>query len=174
MKKALLVLVVVGVLASPVLAGEVVHSELLGQVLVAAAEAGDAGAPEFPRAKQAITEFLALGEGQVAEWDALLAAREAAVAPLREQLRSTEEQLRELLEGDNPDPNAVGTLVISGKTLREGMQAAHKTYVDGFEAMLTPDQKGKLGAVRRAARLAPLLPAFGIFGLIPPAPGQVR
>jgi len=174
-KRTLLLLVVVGLVAVPVLAGGGIHSRLLERVMTVQAMAAEDGQPpEHPRAKEAVTGFLALTADQVAQWDALLAAREAAVTPLREQLKSTEDQLRELLNGDNPDPNAVGTLVISGKTLREGIQAAHRTYVEAFEAMLTQEQKGRLGSIRRAARLASLVPAFGVFGLLPPLQGQAE
>lgn len=172
MKRTMSLLMVAGLVAAPALAGDLIHPRVLEQSLaVTAVEAGE-GTPEHPAAKQAITEFLALTADQVGQWDALLAEREEAVAPLREQLQSTGDQLKQLLNGPSPDPGAVGTLVISGKTLREGIEAAQRAYVEGFETMLTPEQRGKLGAVRRAARLAPLLPAFGVFGLLPPLQGQ--
>jgi hypothetical protein len=174
MKRMTMLIAVVGLVAAPLLAGELVHPRYLERALAVTAAVADEGAPDHPKAKQAVTEFLSLVADQVTQWDGLLAAREAAVAPLAEQLKSTEEQLNELLNGDTPDPSAVGTLVISGKTLREGIQAANRTYIEGFEAMLTVDQKGKLGAVRRAARLAPVVPAFGVFGLLPPLVGQAK
>lgn len=171
MKRCLLLIVVVAMVAGPALAGEHMRTRVLEQSIAVGVTAAEDGPPEHPRAKEAIVEFLALTEDQVAQWDALLAVREAAVAPLREQLRATEAQLKELLQSESPDPGAVGTLVLSGKTLREGIAAAHKDYVVGFEALLNPEQRGKLGALRRAARLAPLVPAFGAFGLVAP-PGR--
>ena len=57
--------------------------------------------------------------------------------------------------------------MITGKTLREGIGEAHMTYVRGFEALLALEQKGRLGALRRAERLQPLFPAFRVFGLLP-------
>ena len=171
MKNRVLSLMVVALVVGAALAGAEIRTRVLAEEVALEVEVLDMGAADHPRAKAAIGEFLALTENQVAEWDALLAAREEAVAPLREQLLATEEQLRELLQSENPDPGAVGTLVLSGKTLREGIGATHRTYVEEFEAMLTNEQKGKLGAVRRAARLAPLVPAFGAFGLLP-LPGR--
>ena len=171
MKRWLLSIMVVSQVAGAALAGAEIRARIAEQEVDLVAVAAEGEVPDQPR-KAAIAQFLALTEDQVAQWDAMLAEREAAVAPLREELRSTEEQLRELLQGDNPDATAVGTLVLAGKTLREGIAAAHETYVDAFEAMLTVEQKGKLGAIRRAARLAPLLPAFAAFGLIPPPPGR--
>ncbi len=171
MRRAMFVLAMAGVIAAPALAGGIVHPQVLeSAIAVQAADAGDWTTADFPRAKQAVTDFLGLTPDQVTQWDALFVAHEAAVAPLRDQLQSTEAQIRDLLKGDNPDPGAVGTLVISGKTLREGIQAANATYLDGFGDLLTQDQKAKFGAVRRAARLAPLLPAFGVFGLLAPLP----
>jgi Spy/CpxP family protein refolding chaperone len=143
---------------------------LLGLLVLAVAVPvlAQADDPETPRAKQAVIRFLQLTEDQVAGWDALVEAREAKVAPLREQLKATEEDLRELLAGDNPDPAAVGALVIKGKELKEQIGAAHKEYVDGFEAMLTPEQGNRLTALRRAAHLEPLFPAFRLYGLLAP------
>jgi Spy/CpxP family protein refolding chaperone len=171
MKKWLLLIVVVAMVAVPALAGDQMTARVVEQSMTFDVANAEGEPPVHPRAKEAIVEFLALTQEQVAQWDALLAAREEAVAPLREQLRATEEQLKELLQSENPDPGAVGTLVLSGKTLREGIAAAHKNYVVAFEGLLTPEQKGRLGAIRRAARLAPLVPAFGAFGLVAP-PGR--
>jgi Spy/CpxP family protein refolding chaperone len=170
MKRTTFLVVLAGLVAAPLLAGGI-HPRVIEQAMViAGADASDPTALGFPRAKAAVTQFLALTADQVASWETLIATREDAVGPLRDQLKSTEDELKELLNGDDPDPNAVGTLVISGKTLRDGIQAARQTYLEGFEAMLTQDQKVKLGAVRRAARLAPLVPAFGVVGLLVPAP----
>lgn len=172
MRRAMIVLAMAGLGASRVLTAGVVHPRTLeGAVTIQAATAGDVTTADFPRAKQVVSGFLGLTPDQVSQWDALFAAREAAVAPLREQLQSTEAQIHDLLKGDDPDPGAVGTLMISGKTLREGIQAADTTYLDGFGALLTQDQKAKLGAVRRAAKLAPVLPAFRRLALLPPAAG---
>jgi len=169
MKRLIAVLVVGGLAVAPAFADGILQPRIIEpELAVTAMEAGDQGAPDFPRAERVITEFLGLDEDQVAEWQALWEAREEAVAPLREQLRATEEQLRELLLGEDPDPGAVGALVLAGKALREGIAAAHQEYLMGFDALLTPEQKGKLGAVRRASRLVPILPAFGVFGLLPP------
>ena len=125
--------------------------------------------PVLDRARQEVINFLALEETQVTKWDELLAAREAAVTPLREQVKGLEEQLKTLLGQEIPDAAAVGALVIQIKGLQEQIQAAKQTYLDGFEAVLTADQTGKLNAVRRAARIEPLIPAFRLFGLVHPS-----
>jgi len=124
--------------------------------------------PEAPRAQEAVARFLQMTPDQVQAWNDLLAAREAGVAPLREELRTVEAELKALLDGDSPDPTAVGTLVLEGKALREGIGDFHRAYVDGFEALLAEEQRGRLTAIRRAERLQPLFPAFHLFGLLGP------
>ena len=166
MKKQVLSIVVAALVVGAALADAEIRTRVIEPEVTLEVAALDMGAADHPRAKEAIVEFLALTEEQVAQWDVLLAEREEAVAPLREELRSIEEQLRELLQGESPDPAAVGSLVLAGKTLRDGIAAAHRTYVEAFEALLTVEQKAMLGAVRRAAHLAPLVPAFGTFGLV--------
>jgi len=159
-------IVAVSLVGGAAVAGAQLRGRVIEPEVAPAVSALDMGAEDHPRARQAIAEFLALTEDQVATWDALLATREEAAAPLREQLRATEEELVTLLRAESPDAAAVGALVLAGKSLREGIAAVHESYVEGFEAMLTNEQRGRLGAVRRAARLAPLLPAFAEFGLL--------
>jgi len=127
-----------------------------------------AAEPDGARAREAVVQFLGLASDQVASWDTLLERRKAAVEPLRQDLQAAEKELQDLLQRDNPDPAAVGTLVLKTKALREQIAAAHKAYVDGFEAILTAEQKNKLAFLRRAERAAPLFPAFRLFGLLPP------
>jgi Spy/CpxP family protein refolding chaperone len=135
------------------------------------------GEPDAPRARQVVIQFLGLTPDQVTAWDALLEARQAAVEPLREDLQAAEKALYDLLQGANPDPAAVGTLVLKAKALREQMAAANKVYIDGFDALLTTEQMSKLGFLRRAERAAPVFPAFRLFGLLPlqaGGPGPLR
>lgn len=141
---------------------------VLMMVCLAAPLLAQADAPEAPKAREAVARFLQLTPDQMEEWNGLLAARQALVQPLREELRDVEGELKELLDGDNPDPTAIGTLVLEGKALREAIGDANRDYVEGFEAMLTEEQRGRLTAIRRAERLQPLFPAFRLFGLLGP------
>jgi hypothetical protein len=173
MKKATLMLTLLALVAAPLLAAGTVQMHGPDSAFaVTAMDSGDPTAADHPRARQAVIDFLGLPADQATQWDALLATRDAAVSLLRDQLKSTAAQLQELLGGADPDAGAVGTLVIAAKTLREGIQAADKAYLEGFEAMLDPNQQAKLASVRHAARLRPVLPAFAVFGLLPP-PAQV-
>jgi len=136
-----------------------------------------AGEPDGARAREVVIQFLGLTPDQMTAWDALLETRKAAVEPLREDLQATEKDLRDLLQGDNPDPAAVGALVLKAKALREQIAAANQAYVDGFDALLAAEQRTKLAFLRRAERAEPLFPAFRLFGLLPPpvaGPGPQR
>lgn len=136
--------------------------------LAAPALAQEPGPPDLPRAKQAVARYLQLTPDQVTAWDGLLAARAAALEPLRLELRDTEEALRDLLAEENPDPFAVGELVLAGKELREQIGQVNRDYARAFDALLQPEQKARLGALRRAELLEPLFPAFRLLGLLPP------
>ena len=123
---------------------------------------------ETPR--DAVIRFLALTPDQATAWDALVAVREQAVPPLRDQLTGLEEQIKGLLAQPGPDPSAVGALVIQAAGVRRQLEAARGAYVGGFEAMLAADQLARLNFMRRAERAAPLVPAFRLAGLLPPNP----
>lgn len=120
------------------------------------------------RAKEVVIRFLQLSEAQQESWDTLLAQLRETLAPLRQQLSDVEEALRQLLAESNPSPSAIGELILRGKEIRQQMAAAHQAYLRGFEALLTTEQKAKLAFLRRAQQVAPLLPAFELFGLLAP------
>ena len=122
---------------------------------------------------QAVVRALQLTEDQVAQWDALAADHRATVEPLRQQLKGVEQQLKDLLGQPDPDPAAVGDLVLEGHDLREQIRAADEAYRQGFEALLDETQLNKLHFIRGAAHVQRLIPAFRRFGLLrPPAPGE--
>lgn len=120
----------------------------------------------FPHAREAVARFLELTPEQVTQWEALLSTLRNTVAPLQEQLRNLEGQLAELLKQENPDPAAVGALVLQLKEVREGIGQAHREYVNGFEAMLNREQTARLHFIRQAERVQPLIPAFKAVQLV--------
>lgn len=137
-----------------------------------AGEGPNGPAPAAPRPKEVVTRFLALTPEQVAGWEALLTTLESTVKPLLQHIAANERQLAELLKQPNPDPAAIGNLILANRALREEIRAAQETYVTGFEALLTQEQKDKLGFIRRAERAQPIIPAFKVLGLLPPPEPQ--
>jgi hypothetical protein len=124
--------------------------------------------PHPPEPKRAVARFLQLSVDQVMQWDVLLEQRKATVEPLRQTLADVETQLEQLLAEEAPDPATVGSLVIQAKDLKGQIADANHAYVEGFEAMLTVEQAGRLAFIRRAEAAQPLFPAFRLFGLLPP------
>jgi hypothetical protein len=123
--------------------------------------------PLADRAKNEVIQFLALTPDQVTTWDGLIATHQQTVPPLRTQLQAVEDQIKAALAQPNPDPAAVGALVIQGKGVRDQIQAANTAYESGFEGMLATDQLAKLVFLRKADKAEPLFPAFRFYRLIP-------
>ncbi|MCU0291186.1 MAG: periplasmic heavy metal sensor [Thermoanaerobaculaceae bacterium] len=130
------------------------------------------GGPQAVRPKEVVTRFLALTPEQVTAWDTLLTALETTVKPLAQQIVANDRALAELLKQPNPDPAAIGTLILANRALREQIRGAQDTYVTAFEALLTQEQKDKLAFIRRAERAQPIIPAFKVLGLLPPPEPQ--
>lgn len=65
-----------------------------------------------------------------------------------------------LSEEQRPDPTAIGNLLLAIRSLRSEIQAAVERGAEDFEALLGVEQARRLGAVRRAAHLSGVVPAF--------------
>lgn len=118
-------------------------------------------------ARAAVARFLELSEDQMATWDQLIADRDAAAQPILERLAEIRQELADLFAGGDPDPAEVGTLVIERHGLVGQLGDIHRTYVEGFVAMLSDEQAARYGLVRRAEQVLPVIPAFRRTGLLP-------
>jgi len=108
---------------------------------------------------QVVAEFLQLRPGQVSELEQLLQARQAAIVPLFETAQAVIQQLGILLNTAG-NPAQVGLLVIQIHVLQQQMGQAQQSFLSHFVAILDAEQLQKLQAVRIAAQLQPILPAF--------------
>lgn len=93
-----------------------------------------------------LAEYLELTEAQRAEAEAL---RERWLGDLRERHEANAasfETIHEMAAADNPDPTAIGELVIQMHREREAMRAAHESYHAELVKVLTPEQAEKLEA----------------------------
>jgi len=130
---------------------------------------GEPGHPgDLIAARSVVADFLELTDDQIAAWDALIDQREQAAQPIRQALAAVQQQIDDLLSGDDPDPFQVGTLVIERYDLGEQLADIQRAYVDGFEALLDEEQLGRYRFLRRAERAEPLFPAFRAVDLLPP------
>lgn len=139
---------------------------VMSLALPAVAQTPDPGQGPGP-AEQVVAHFLQLTPEQLDTWHGLIEAREEAAAPLREALADVQAQLDELFAQEDPDPAAVGELVLERRDLGEALAEVHRTYVDGFEAMLDESQMDRLRFVRGAAMIQDVIPAFQRVGLVP-------
>ncbi len=108
---------------------------------------------------QVVADFLQLQSGQVSELEQLLQARQAALVPLFQTAQALIQQLGNLLNSGG-SPEQVGAVVIQIHALQQQMAQAQQGFLSQFVAILDTEQLQKLQAVRIAAQLQPILPAF--------------
>jgi len=96
-----------------------------------------------------LTHILNLTAAQQTTLDQLASDLTATTKPLHQQQRDNFKQVEALLAGANPDPAAVGQLVIAGNALRGQFKAARDTFDSKFEAILTAEQKAAYEAVKK-------------------------
>lgn len=118
-----------------------------------------AGNGEVPPPIQIVVQFLQLRPDQVQELGQMLQARQAAVVPLLQGIQQRVQQLEALLNSGG-SPAGVGMLVIQIHTLQQQVVHAQQDFLSKFENLLDPQQQQRLQAVRIAAQLQPILPAF--------------
>ena len=144
---------------------------VLAALLLALLATAGVALAQGPRDVRVVTSFLALTEEQSADWEQIRQDARDAIAPLAEQVRTLEGELHDLLAGDDPDPTAVGTVVVAISDLRHEIAGINLVATEAFVALLDETQLEKLTRVRRAAPLCRVVPSFQSFGLLrPPGP----
>ncbi len=76
------------------------------------------------------------------------------------------DELETILGSDDPDPTAIGNLTLLIRSLSEQIQAIRGQAEADFEAILDDRQTRRLQAVRNAAPLCKVVPAFRALGLL--------
>lgn len=117
-------------------------------------------APPPPNPVEVVINYLNLSEEQVELWLSLLEDFRIAQKELINQIEELEQNLREILNSENPDPQTVGNLVIQIDDLRKDMRENNETYIENFVLLLNEEQLEKYIILREAFELAPLFPAF--------------
>jgi Spy/CpxP family protein refolding chaperone len=139
-----------------------------GPVMAQAPEGTEGGPPPIAEASHnAVVNFLKLTPEQVAEWDVIYMDHRDAEQPLQEAIREVQEVLDALLEEENPDPAAIGELVIDRRELGEQLFDVHMIYHEAFVALLEENQVKRLRLIARADDVQRFIPAFKLFELIP-------
>jgi len=119
--------------------------------------------PENPL--RVLARYLQLTPDQAEGVTRLLQVRKTVVEPLTQEIAAKEKELRDLIAAGT-DLMSVGGAVIAIDGLRKQVGEAHRQFATSFQELLTPDQKGQLQAVQRAARLQPVVGAARELGII--------
>jgi len=108
---------------------------------------------------------LNLSEDQVGEIRGLVEARAESVRPLAEQIKISEEALKEMLNGDFPDPAAVGDLVLDIQMLRQEIEGHQQSFREAFHMLLSAEQIERIGHIHKVALATRAAQALGKLGL---------
>ncbi len=102
----------------------------------------------------ALKEFLGLSDQQIQELTALRKEQQSILAPVRTQIQEKAAALAEARKATNPDPAAIGQLVLDMQRLRERVQNVNREYHEKALALLDATQREKLAALEQVTRRA--------------------
>ena len=125
-------------------------------------------APQAPPAPAIVVQFLGFSDAQTAQFQQLLQTLQASVGGLQQQISPKQQSLEILLNNAQPDPTAVGGLMLQIHALQKQLGQAFQAYHENFLALLTSEQKERAQAVAQAAQLLPAVRAFAEVRLIEP------
>lgn len=118
------------------------------------------------RPADAIKKILDLSDQQVQQLTDLRTSTGQRIRDLNSQIGNLVKQRQDLLASSNPDPAAVGNLLIREQGLRKQIQEVQKSYHDSALNLLTSTQKQKVTQIQEALQLAPQAGPLAAFGLI--------
>lgn len=131
----------------------------IGTIIEQMQRSASPSSDETPPAVQVVVQFLQLRPDQVQEFGVLLQARQAAVVPVLQAIQQRTQQLEALLNS-GAGPVEIGVLVIQIHALQQQVAQAQQSFLSKFTSLLDAEQQQRLEAVRIAAQLQPILPAF--------------
>ncbi len=97
---------------------------------------------------QQMIQFLQLTQDQITQAQTLIANLKQQAAPLRDQLKQNRQQFFQLMSSANPDPSAIGTLLLQQKSIRDQLRALRQSGADQFAKLLTSDQQARFATIR--------------------------
>lgn len=123
--------------------------------------------PIVEAAHNRVVAFLDLSDEQVAAWNVIYQIHRDAEQPLKDGIAAVQEHIEAIFEAGDPDPVALGELVIERHALGEALFAVHLVYHEDFVALLDEGQNRRLKFIARADDVQKFIPAFKLFELIP-------
>jgi hypothetical protein len=123
--------------------------------------------PIVEAAHNRVAAFLQLTDEQIAAWDVIYQIHREAEQPLQDKVAAIQPEIDALFETGDPDPAALGELVIERHALGEALFDVHLAYHEDFLALLDEPQVKRLKFIARADDVQQIIPAFKLFELIP-------
>ena len=123
--------------------------------------------PLAEAAHNGVVAYLHLSDEQIVDWNEIYRIHRDAEQPIKEDIRAVQEEIEALFEGGDPDPTALGNLMIERRELGEDLIEVHVIYHEAFVALLDETQFRRLRFIARADDVQRLIPAFKLFELIP-------
>lgn len=121
--------------------------------------------PGGPPPELVLKEALGLSDGQVSSLRDLVRARADAAGALAQRIEAQQQALSAALSAASPDPGAVGALVISITSLQKQFGGVQEGFRNGFLGLLSDEQKSRVGfiqGVETALRAAGALHQIGL------------
>ena len=125
---------------------------------------GMASDQQIDRALNTLQSTLNLSASQVTSIRQLARSRRESLQGIREQARPKFEQLMTLLKETNPDPAAVGCLVLDLKTIHDQARSKQMDIERQLSALLNPTQKQVVDNLRNQAQTFAALRSIGLLG----------
>ena len=122
--------------------------------------------PIVEAAHNGVAAFLHLTDEQIVVWDEIYLIHRDAEQPLKEDIRAVQTEIDDLFEAGDPDPAAVGGLMIQRREFGEALLEVHVIYHEDFVALLDESQVRRLRFIARADDVQKFIPAFKLFELI--------
>jgi len=118
-----------------------------------------------------VAAFLELSAAQVDQLQALLGPFLETLRKFEEQKQTRLQALPQLVNAPDPNPQAIGELVLQIHALEQQEAQAIQSFQQAFLSLLAPEQSQKVQAVAQAAQLVPVVDAFQALHLVgPPSP----
>jgi DNA repair exonuclease SbcCD ATPase subunit len=113
-----------------------------------------------------VAHVLELSEEQVQALSQFLQERQEALRPAAQEVHAREQALAQQLQSAEPDPQAIGRLVIEIRRIQEQIQRALAESDAALDEILNAEQRARLEQIRGAAPVCGVLPAFKAAGLV--------
>ena len=150
---------------------------LFGALLLTGSLFAQAPAGRGLRGNRALRQELGLSRDQVKQMRALRKQQADQLKPQREQLRTGVQNLRALMESQNPDPAAIGKQMLELRKARTNLRQARAGWSEKLKAILTPEQQARLKSMETTldqTRMARRARAWGLIAPQEPAPAPAK